>query len=101
MIPAIGCTMTFDSWLLSRRESFKDKFAEQAIKIGQDRERALEHSGKEADKTISTLEAKITATSDRVETTTKEVNDLSESMEILNKQIRNGDMPPSDNTRLD
>ena len=101
MIPSISGTITYYRWLHSRRESFRYQFAEQAIKIGQNRERALEHSLHEANKTVSALEVKITAASDRIDTVTKEVNELSYRMDILNTQINWGGLPPTEKPRLE
>lgn len=101
VLPSIGGTLTFDSWLTSKRDSFKEKYVEQAIKNGEARERALNHSLREADKTVSELEVKATAVSDRIETTTNTVNELASNMNILNNQIRNGDMSPTDTACLE
>lgn len=100
MLPTIAGAMTLDSWFNSRKESFRDKYAEKAIAEGHDREQALQYGLQPADISRATLEQKLYAISDRLETSTKEVNDCSSNLEIINNHLNNGGLTTQEIVRL-
>lgn len=84
--------MSFDSWLNSRRESFRDKHTQQALKDSKNREQALETANRKADIDSTTLEHNLFATTDRLETSTNEVNTIAKQIELeqINNKINKG-----------
>jgi hypothetical protein len=88
--------MTVDSGISSKNESFKDKLLEEALKKGMKNENALEEANKKAEETIQMLKIKLTASSDRLDTCIKNVNDYSEKMGKIYKEIINKTVDPKE-----
>jgi len=66
--------MTFDSWLKSRREYFKDKYYEEAHKNGVQKEQALEQALNKSEHTTNMLQNKLKVVSDNIDVVTADVN---------------------------
>lgn len=81
--------MSVDSWISSKKESFKDKILQEALQKGMKNEQALEEANRKSEEFIQTLKVKLTATSDRLNTSTKNVSEYSERIADLNKQLVN------------
>jgi len=91
--PVILGAMSFDSWLTSKKDSFKDKLLEEALKKGMANENALEEANRKSEEIIQTLKVKLTSTSDRLDNSTKNVKDYWEKLNDLNKELANASDP--------
>ena len=60
------------------------------------KEKALEEANKKAEDTIQMLKIKLTATSDRLDTSIKNVNDYSEKMGNISKELINNTADPKE-----
>ena len=87
--PVILGSMTFDSWISSKKDSFKDKVLQEALQKGLTKEKALEEANNKAGETIQLLKAKLTATSDRLDNSINNVNNYFDKVVDLNKQLAN------------
>lgn len=95
-VPVLLGSLTVDGWFTSRKASFKDKYLEEALKKGMIKEKALEEANKKAEDTIQMLKIKLTATSDRLDTSIKNVNDYSEKMGNISKELINNTADPKE-----
>lgn len=87
--PVILGSMTFDSWISSKKDSFKDKVLQEALQKGLTKEKALEEANNKAGETIQLLKEKLTATSDRLDNSINNVNNYFDKVVDLNKQLAN------------
>jgi len=53
--PVILGAMSFDSWLTSKKDSFKDKILEESLQKGLAKEKALEEANRKSEEIIQTL----------------------------------------------
>jgi hypothetical protein len=81
--------MSVDSWYRSRQDLFRDKFLQEALQKGMTKEKALEEANRKSasalgirgskisrwEEFIQTLKVKLTASSDRLNTSTNNVNE--------------------------
>jgi len=88
-VPFILGSMTVESWISSKRESFKEKILEEALKKGIKKENALDEANKKAEETIQMLKTKLTASSNRLENCVTNVTEYSRKIEEINNQINN------------
>ena len=92
-----------DGWLSNKRDTFQINYYKEALQTSltywpyankaKAKEKALEESNRKANETIHLLKAKITATSDRLNTSFNNVNNYSEKINNLNKELVNTTNP--------
>jgi len=87
--PVILGAMSFDSWLTSKKDSFKDKILEESLQKGLAKEKALEEANRKSEEIIQTLKVKLTSTSDRLDNSSKNVQNYWEKLNDLNKELAN------------
>jgi len=85
---------------MSKQESYRDKYTEQAIAECKTREEAKEFGKKQAERARFDLETKVTATHDRLATNTKDVNDYSDAMIEINKKLNKGNITALEESSL-
>ena len=94
-VPTIAFGLSFDSFLNGRRESYRDKYTEEAIKSGSQREQALTEATRQAEIETSHLKVQLCATSERVESSTAEVNYYADKIQQLKAERTNGTITPT------
>jgi hypothetical protein len=67
--------MTVDGWLRARQDQAKDQFFQAALQKGVEKGKALEEANRRSEEFIHNLKTKLVATSDRLNTSTAEVNE--------------------------
>lgn len=85
--PGIVGAMSVDSWYRSRQDLFRDKFLQEAIQKGMTKEKALEEANRKSEEFIQTLKVKLTASSDRLNTSTNNVNEWAKKIEDINTEL--------------
>lgn len=98
--PAVLGALTMDSWVISKQQSYRDKYTEAAIAAGKTREEAIEIAKKQAERANAELVTNLHASTDRLSTNTKEVNDYSDAMNNLNDQLTNSSLTSIDESYL-
>ena len=93
-MPAIGFGLTFDSFLTGRRTQYRDRYVEEPLKKGAQREEALQTAQRQAEIKISQLQTDMCATADRLETATEDVNRCSAKIKEINTEIISSNYNP-------
>lgn len=99
-MPVVLGFVSFDSWLLSRRQYYRDQFVKDSIKKGIQEKTALEQAAEHSRRSISDLQNNISATSDRVDTANQVVNDYSDKISICGQQLAEGKLQPHEVSQL-
>jgi intracellular sulfur oxidation DsrE/DsrF family protein len=79
--------MSVDSWYRSRQDLFRDKFLQEALQTGTTKEKALEEANRKSEEFIQTFKVKLTASSDRLNTSTNNVNELAKKIDNINQEL--------------
>ena len=83
---------SFDSWLQSRREQFRDKYLEEANKNGVLKEQASQQAAAKADHATTMLQNKLKIASDNLDTANLAVNEHSKRISDLSSQLVSGNL---------
>jgi DNA repair ATPase RecN len=86
--PAIAMGMSIDSFINSRRDLYKDRFIEEALKRGATQEQAAKDGLREATRYAQELRIKYFASGNRLETAASEVAHYAKKINDTTEQIK-------------
>lgn len=87
-IPAAGIGLSAEGFFRNKRETYRDKLVEEAIKKGVEKQKALEESKRLVDKYVHQLKAQYTAGAEKVESTTAEVKHYTEKIAETTEKLK-------------
>jgi len=82
--------LTLDGWLFTKKEQYRDKIVKDAINNGILKKEAAETGMEEAQKATEMLQTKLNVSSEKIDSSTKEVNDYFEKISQISTQVTNG-----------
>jgi hypothetical protein len=85
--PGIVEAMSVDSWYRSRQDLFRDQFLQEALQKGMTKEMALEEANRKSEEFIQMLKLKLTASSDRLNTSTNNANEWAKKIDDINTEL--------------
>jgi IMP dehydrogenase/GMP reductase len=84
--------LTFYSWLQSRKESFRDRYLEEATKDGLQKEQAAQQAAQKAEAATTMLQNKLKIVSDNLDTANVAVNEQTQRISEISSQLVSGNL---------